>query len=334
LGAAPPNERPHPTPAPFTHGPVGKIAGAIAGVMSEVGTINKGGYNSFHRYHYARMEDLLQAITPLMGKHGLAIIQNEVEIKQIENRVAITYEFSIIHSSGEMWPERPRQTGMCIARNSKGDWDDKALNKCHTSARKYFLLALFQVPAGDFEEDHGDADANQRQERRPVPGPKTISEKAVAQREERKPMDGGPYKIVLGQGIGADQWASAYIRAIGTATTEQELREWDTINDGTLANISKNYSAVYAMIETAVQRRLDDLAPRPVMPDPKADPQEAMNWVASQLQQLNTYEAAEAFWNQIVAPHEADFEVLDWEMLMGEWRRAEVRLAPEAEASI
>jgi hypothetical protein len=266
--------------------------------------------------------------------------------------VAITYEFSIIHSSGEMWPERPRQTGMCIARNSKGDWDDKALNKCHTSARKYFLLALFQVPAGDFEEDQGDADANQRQERRPVPGPKTISEKAVAQREQQvvRPQPEGrtdrsvpglqsaqalepspPHKIVLGQGTGADQWASAYIKAIGTATTEQELREWDTLNDGTLANISKNYSAVYEMIEAAVQRRLEDVAPRPVMPDPKADPQEAMNWIASQLQQLNTYEAAEAFWNQIVAPREADFETLDWEMLMGEWRRAEVRLAPDTE---
>jgi hypothetical protein len=44
-------------------------------------------------------------------------------------------------------------------RNSKGGWDDKSLNKCHTAARKYFLLALFQIPTG--EED--DADQGDRQ---------------------------------------------------------------------------------------------------------------------------------------------------------------------------
>jgi len=43
-------------------------------------------------------------------------------------------------------------------RNSKGGYDDKALNKCHTTARKYFILGLFQIPTGladdaDAEED-------------------------------------------------------------------------------------------------------------------------------------------------------------------------------------
>jgi hypothetical protein len=58
-------------------GPTGKLAGAIAGVMAQVGTIAKGGFNKFHNYHYARMEDLLVVLTPLMGQHGLAVFQNE-----------------------------------------------------------------------------------------------------------------------------------------------------------------------------------------------------------------------------------------------------------------
>ena len=151
--------------------PVGKLAGAIAGVMAQVGTIPKGGYNAYHKYNYARMEDLLQVITPLMGQHGLAVFQNELEIKTVENRIAITYEFTVAHASGETM-QGLRQTGMCIARNSKGDYDDKAINKCHTQARKYFLLSLFQVPSGDFEEADEGPYANQRQEKAPVPGPK------------------------------------------------------------------------------------------------------------------------------------------------------------------
>ena len=335
-------------PPGFMISPIGKIAGAVAGVMAEVGTINKGGYNTFHRYNYARMEDLLVALTPLIGKHGLAIFQNEIEIKTIENRIAVTYEFAIAHSSGEMWPEKPRFTGMCIARNSKGDYDDKALNKCHTQARKYFLLSLFQVPAGDFEEDMGDSDkgpseANQRVQA-PVPGPgKNVTEPLRQGATVTSTGGGGgggsqegvPHKIVLGPGAGADQWGSAFIRMIGKAKSVDEIKAWDTINNEVLQRLSENFPQVYAMLETAMQRRLDDLqAARdglgPIaMPDPKADPQVSMNWVAEQLQQLKSYEAAEAFWNTIVAPREQDFDEVDWGMLMEEWKRAETRLAPE-----
>ena len=175
-----------------------------------------------------------------------------------------------------------------------------------------------------------------------MPGPKTISEKAVAQRsaglpsyEEAKAKaveEGVPHKIILGPGTGADQWASAYIKGLGTATTPEEIKQWDSLNDSTLGNISRGYPTIYMMIEAATKRRLNDLGatePFTAMPDPKADPQEAMNWVASQLQQLTTYDAAEAFWNSVVAPHEQDFEGIDWEMLMQEWKRTEDRLAPD-----
>lgn len=307
-------------------GPIGNLARAISGVMAEVGTIEKGGYNAFHRYHYARMEDLLVALTPLMGKHGLAIFQNEVEIKQVEgNRVAVTYEFSIIHESGELWPEKPRFTGMATARDSKGNWDDKALNKAHTAARKYFLLSLFQVPSGDFEEP----DADPGDQRRPVPGPNKP--------EPRKPVDGGPYKIVLGQGSGPDQWGSAYINAIKQANSEDQIKEWDRLNDQALQSLSDNFPGVYDLVATEVERRLNELSPRESkpdampdsMPDPKADPQASMNWIAEQLGAFKSYEGAEQFWNLIVAPREADFDEQDWNMLLKEWQRTEDRLLPQ-----
>ena len=313
-------------------GPVGNIAGAIANVMANIGTIEKGGYNAFHKYHYARMEELLHAVTPLIGQSGLAVIQHEVEVKQIEgNRVAVTYEFSIFHKSGEFWPERPRFTGMSIARDSKGNWDDKAINKCHTNARKYFLLALFQVPAGDFEE--ADADANQRQEKAPVPGPKSQVEpqSAPAPREDipgppTKPAEMvGPQKIILGRDAGPEQWAGAYMQAIGKAKSKDELKEWDAFNGVALQALYDKYPDIYSQLIAATERRLDELERYP-MP---IDPTEAMSWIAEQLQTFKEYEAAEEFWNQTVAPREKFFDPVDWEMLMDEWRRTEQRLAPE-----
>lgn len=139
------------TPAPAT------LVGAIAAVMNEVHTVAKRGVNEFHRYRYAKMEDILKEITPLLGRHGLVIFQSETGRAMFDedNVIAVEYSFTVAHVSGETWPQPLRQTGVSTCRNSKGGWDDKSLNKCHTAARKYFLLALFQIPTGE------EADADQ-----------------------------------------------------------------------------------------------------------------------------------------------------------------------------
>jgi hypothetical protein len=327
---------------------VGNIAKAIAGVMREVGTVQKGGFNEFHRYNYMRMEDLLQAITPLMGKNGLAVIQHELSRSMVDERVLVTYEFSIIHESNEIWPERPRFTGMCRALDKKGGLDDKAINKCHTAARKYFLLSLFQVPAGDLDDadEHEAPPKQQAAQRQSVPGP--------APQELRTVLDESkPHRIKLGEGAGADQWANAYLRAIGKATSVDELEAWDEANDKILVQLKNRYSAVYEMIATAVNRRHTDLsAPQvlenvdaetgevlgiegtgdpnsevPNMPDPHVDASTAVNWVAQQLNDFKTRAAAEEFWEDIVLPRDREFSRPDFAALTLEMHRTRARLA-------
>jgi hypothetical protein len=136
------------------------LVGAIAAVMAEVHAVAKNGHNKFHGYKYARMEDILKEITPLLGKHGLVIFQSETGRAMFDedNVIAIEYAFTVAHVSGEKW-DPLRQTGVSTCRNTKGGWDDKALNKCHTAARKYFLLALFQIPTGEeADADQGEND--------------------------------------------------------------------------------------------------------------------------------------------------------------------------------
>jgi hypothetical protein len=142
----------------------GGLVGAIAAVMNEVHVVAKRGENEFHRYRYATMGDILKEITPLLGRHGIVIFQSETGRAMFDddNVIAVEYSFTVAHASGETWPHVIKQTGVSTCRNSRGGWDDKSLNKCHTAARKYFLLALFQIPTG--EED--DADQG---DRRPAP---------------------------------------------------------------------------------------------------------------------------------------------------------------------
>jgi hypothetical protein len=158
------------TPA-LPAGGVGQLTKAIALVMKEVETVTKRGQNTFHRYRFARMEDVLGRLTPLLGKHGLAIFQDEIGRSMFDGDsvIAITYEFAVAHESGEVWPQRLRQTGVSRCRDSKGGWDDKAVNKCHTAARKYFLLSLFQIPTSeDDDADRGGSDASEPERTRPT----------------------------------------------------------------------------------------------------------------------------------------------------------------------
>ena len=65
------------------------------------------------------------------------------------------------------------------------------------------------------------------------------------------------------------------------------------------------------------------------MPDPKEDPGAALNWVAQGLVDAKTLQDAETFWNTKVAPLEEEFDPIDWELLMEEFKRNEIRLTPE-----
>lgn len=137
-----------------------KIVQAIAKIMGEIGSVKKEGTNTFHNYKYATAADISHKLQPLLAREGLVIFQTEAERNFVADgaALAITYEFVLSHAEGETWPEKPRQTGMAAARNSKGGFDDKAANKCHTAARKYFTLALFQIPTGDYEDADKDED--------------------------------------------------------------------------------------------------------------------------------------------------------------------------------
>jgi hypothetical protein len=194
--------------------PTATLVQAIASVMTEVHVVAKRGENEFHRYRYATMGDILQEITPLLGRHGIVIFQSETGRAMFDddNVIAVEYSFTVAHASGETWPHVIKQTGVSACRNSKGGWDDKSLNKCHTAARKYFLLALFQIPTGDeADADQGETDERPAKQivRTVVEAPKhrlkpgSIADRAITKRNEQAFRSvGGPSQPFLASEAG------------------------------------------------------------------------------------------------------------------------------------
>jgi hypothetical protein len=195
--------------------PAATLVSAIAAVMAEVHTVAKRGENTFHKYRYAKMEDILQEVTPLLGRHGLVIFQSETGRAMFDddNVIAVEYAFTVAHVSGETWPHQLRQTGVSFCRASNGRWDDKSLAKCHTAARKYFLLALFQIPTGEeADADMGENDERPAKQvvRTVVPAPKRalkqggIADRAMVARAARA-WEPKPPKVFRASQAGFDE---------------------------------------------------------------------------------------------------------------------------------
>lgn len=230
--AAPPQSATRPTDITAT----AEIAQAIAAVMQEIDVVVKRGENTFHRYRYARIEDVLRQLTPLLGKHGIVIFQDETGRSMFDGDavIAITYQFTVAHKSGEVWPEKLRQTGVSRCRDSKGGWDDKSVNKCHTAARKYFLLSLFQIPTSEID------DADREASSRPT-------------RQNRKEDDDTAAR--------AKAWLTQFLAGIRRATNEDNLNQWMGDRQTALDRLAEVSPDKHSIAVSALARRRAELKP-------------------------------------------------------------------------
>lgn len=132
------------------------IARAILAISSEIGVIQKEGWNDFQKYRYTRWEDINEKLSPLLAKNNLIIVQSEQNRSLLEENdkgsvLAIVYHFTIVNSDGEQWPPT-EWTGIARLRDAKGTTDDKAAIKCHTQAEKFFCVKQFKIVTDDFEK--------------------------------------------------------------------------------------------------------------------------------------------------------------------------------------
>jgi hypothetical protein len=297
-----PLERP---PLPQT--PIANIAAAICAVMSDLEAVPKAGTNTFHRYKYAQMQDLLQILTPLMGKHGIAILQDEVSRAWVSQRyVSVTYQFTIMHKSGEVWPQQPRFTGLSMAQTEKGNFDDKCINKAATAASKYFLMRTFNVPT----EDVDDADkgpAKEQQQRVPSPG----QQRLVPAPGSSKPQ---PYAIPIISGEQPKAWAGRYFKMMATAETVAELDLWDKLNAQALAKVQEKDEATYLHLynnftsrRVALDQPQQQTATEWVPHNPPGkmldDPEAFLTWLEEQSKHFHGLPAFNEWWNTVVEAH-------------------------------
>lgn len=118
----------------------------LSAIMAECHGLDKSGRNDFHKYNYITAEQVDNLVRPLMVKHGVVLRQGLVEredgtmgISQDGNITRIIYSFT--------WQniDEPEDFAVDHWIAYGQDNGDKGPNKCHTAARKYYLLKFFML---------------------------------------------------------------------------------------------------------------------------------------------------------------------------------------------
>lgn len=160
----------------------------------------KGQFNSFGKYKYRSCEDILEALKPVLGKHGCAVTLSD-EVVQVGERFYIRATASIMDcESGE------RVFNTAFARedaDKKGMDGSQITGTASSYARKYALNGLFLID--DTKDADTDAYHEQTSGEKPKEDPKIAAAKAKANEVKRMLV-----KIMGDKTAAAQLWNEKY----------------------------------------------------------------------------------------------------------------------------
>lgn len=142
----------------------------------------KSQYNAFGKYKYRNCEDILEAVKPILDKHGLTLTISD-SIEAIAERFYVKAEAIVSNDGGEM----VNVIGYAREEESKKGMDGSQVTGASSSyARKYALNGLFCIDDtkdSDTTNEHGKSESQAK-----APS-KTTAKTAPANSEEKTTLD-------------------------------------------------------------------------------------------------------------------------------------------------
>lgn len=162
---------------------------AILAVQQECGIIGKDATNPHFKSEYASLEGIWVTIKPILGKHGLFVIQTVGEMKgeliQVFTTIVHAASGQFIISLGEMPIGKPTP---------------QAVGSAITYARRYFLAPALGLVTGD-EDDDAEAAMGREAAQKKLGTLKTRKEAVVKWMSERNNNVGAWMSHVLGRPV-------------------------------------------------------------------------------------------------------------------------------------
>lgn len=200
---------------------------AIAAVMEDVGRegIAKGRRNEMQKYNFRGIDDVYNALAPILARHHLIIVPRVLTRDKTEQAsknggvlfyVVVHVEFDIICSVD----------GSRITAATYGeamDSADKATNKAMSAAYKYMAMQTFCIPT----EGDNDADAHHHEVRpnaaRSASPQSSQQATGAASRETAAPVQ------TMSKGAARGDYG-VMVEEMRRVTSSHELKQWGKMN--------------------------------------------------------------------------------------------------------
>ena len=129
------------------------IHGKMCAILKEVGVIGKNSTNASQNFKYRGIDDVYNALNPIMAKHGVYMTAAIIEKSRDErtNAKGTVLAFTTLRMRYTFHAE----DGSSISTEAEGegmDSGDKSSNKAMAIAHKYALLQAFCVPTKELDD--------------------------------------------------------------------------------------------------------------------------------------------------------------------------------------
>jgi hypothetical protein len=130
-----------------------KALNAVQSELAQLG-IGKNQRNDFDKYQYRGIDDVLNALAPILARNGVLIVPSvvEKELRQVATQKGGMMNFATLRVDYTMYDSE----GDSITHTAYGeamDRGDKSINKAMTAAYKYFVFQAFCVPLVGHDAD-------------------------------------------------------------------------------------------------------------------------------------------------------------------------------------
>lgn len=134
---------------------ISKLSASLIKFNSEVTKVSKDAANPFHKSTYASLDNIIDAVRPILAKNDLNIMQFPSS-----DGANIVLKTMLIHSSGEYIESEP-----LVLKPVKND--PQGMGSALTYARRYSLNAFLNLNTGDDDDANAASGKQNKQQQQP-----------------------------------------------------------------------------------------------------------------------------------------------------------------------
>lgn len=131
----------------------GKIYGAIAKVMQDVGIVGKNDSNDYDKYKYRGIDAVMNALNPAMVKNKVFVAPTVLDAQREERagKNGTTMMYTVLTVKYTFYTEDGSSVD-CVVIGEAMDRSDKSTNKAMSAAFKYACFQTFCIPTEEMHD--------------------------------------------------------------------------------------------------------------------------------------------------------------------------------------